>query len=459
MKNQIQVICLGIIMLFLFEIDVAKCQSALKIGDQVPDVTFTNVKNHTNKTIKLSNFKGKLIIIDFWNKWCSPCISAFPKMEELQRKFGSDIQILLVTTDTDEQLKTLYQSSEILKNTKLPIITSDTVLKKIFPHSSVPYHVWIDKEGKVKATLNDFNTNSETIENYLASGKTSFTFKQDIFSHELKYGPLFNQIIGTGYDQMKQVQAYTIFTKRNLYNSGSMEVVDTASKRMINYPIIFLFRSIYSQVQLPANAAQLNESDIKQIKPKNDVKIEINTKLPEDKKKYFYPSRNISGFDDWINKNIYCYERVFESSVMKLPHLKRVQVQNTLVIGDFERFFSLTSKMEYRNEKCLIIYKLGNNGQFETKGGERIHEKTANKVFRLRNYPVGTLISIISSRFMLYSGEIPVIDETGYNGNIDVDFNFDDNRSVESLNKDLNRFGLGIKTESRMVKCITLEEI
>jgi cytochrome oxidase Cu insertion factor (SCO1/SenC/PrrC family) len=56
----------------------------LSIGDKVPDIQFENILNYKSKKAKLSDFKGKLVILDMWSTSCTFCIAAFPKMEELQ---------------------------------------------------------------------------------------------------------------------------------------------------------------------------------------------------------------------------------------------------------------------------------------------------------------------------------------------------------------------------------------
>ena len=131
----------------------------LYIGDTVPmeSITFNNVLNYPGGKAKLSDFKGKYIILDFWNKGCSSCIAAFPHMEELQKEFANEIQILLVTENTQEELALLFKNSKNVKETKLPMIIGEKVLiEHLFPNRSVPYHVWINKEGKVMATTFSF---------------------------------------------------------------------------------------------------------------------------------------------------------------------------------------------------------------------------------------------------------------------------------------------------------------
>src|SRR5258705_5959636 len=58
----------------------------LTIGDKVPDIVFENVLNYKNKKAKLSDFKGKLVILDIWSVGCISCIESFPKLEALQKQ-------------------------------------------------------------------------------------------------------------------------------------------------------------------------------------------------------------------------------------------------------------------------------------------------------------------------------------------------------------------------------------
>ncbi|MGZ4100208.1 MAG: TlpA family protein disulfide reductase, partial [Bacteroidia bacterium] len=70
-----------ILWLIIFLFSILRCNAQerpLKVGDKVPDITFSNVVNYKSATLKLSEFKGQVIMLDFWATWCSSCLAAFP---------------------------------------------------------------------------------------------------------------------------------------------------------------------------------------------------------------------------------------------------------------------------------------------------------------------------------------------------------------------------------------------
>ncbi len=75
---------------------------ALKVGDTVPDVAFKMINYKSNKA-HLSEFRGKLLILDFWGAFCSTCIAQFSKLTELQKQFNSELNIIPVGFDTYEE--------------------------------------------------------------------------------------------------------------------------------------------------------------------------------------------------------------------------------------------------------------------------------------------------------------------------------------------------------------------
>ena len=68
------------------------------VGDRAPDFTLpTLAGNH----VRLSNYRGKLVFLNFWATWCPPCRQEMPSMESLyQRLKGRDFEMLAVSIDS-----------------------------------------------------------------------------------------------------------------------------------------------------------------------------------------------------------------------------------------------------------------------------------------------------------------------------------------------------------------------
>lgn len=121
------------------------------------EYSFANVINYPKPTAKVSDFKGKLLILDFWNTACGSCIASWPKLLELQEKYDRQIQIVLVNSYQNEmtvrRVLTEQREREGVEMT-LPMVCGDAGLENIFSYRGVPKVVWIDHEGRFKSFTN-----------------------------------------------------------------------------------------------------------------------------------------------------------------------------------------------------------------------------------------------------------------------------------------------------------------
>lgn len=106
-------------------------------------------KNTKNKTVKLSDFKGKVVIMDFWASWCQPCVKSFPTTTEVLREFeGKDLVFLTINTDKEKRkwkpaLKDYHPPGIALyAKKKNPILRALAV-------EHLPRYVILDKKGLV----------------------------------------------------------------------------------------------------------------------------------------------------------------------------------------------------------------------------------------------------------------------------------------------------------------------
>ncbi len=107
------------------------------------------------ETLKLSDLKGKVVLIDFWASWCRPCRAENPNVVKLYHKYNEEgFEVFSVSLDSDLNR---WKMAIIQDGLVWPYHVSDlkkwqSVAAKDYAVSSIPFTVLIDREGNVIAT-------------------------------------------------------------------------------------------------------------------------------------------------------------------------------------------------------------------------------------------------------------------------------------------------------------------
>jgi cytochrome c biogenesis protein CcmG/thiol:disulfide interchange protein DsbE len=118
-------------------------------GKQVPEFKAETVDG---KTVQLSDFKGKVVLLNYWATWCGPCLMEMPDLIRLQEKFGpKGFVVLGISVDEPDQWDNV---KELARQRKLnyPVFRlTKELLDGLGAPEGLPTSYLVDKSGKVVA--------------------------------------------------------------------------------------------------------------------------------------------------------------------------------------------------------------------------------------------------------------------------------------------------------------------
>jgi thiol-disulfide isomerase/thioredoxin len=116
------------------------------------NLNFT-LKDAENRDVSLSQYKGKVLVIDFWATWCGPCKVEIPHFVEFQEKYGkAGLQIVGISVDDTSDKLAPYIRDMKMNYPVLQGLNHDDVQEAYGPIVGIPVSVMISRDGKICAT-------------------------------------------------------------------------------------------------------------------------------------------------------------------------------------------------------------------------------------------------------------------------------------------------------------------
>lgn len=449
----------------------------LKIGDQMPDLPFgTVVNNYTGKN-KFSELKGKLVILDFWNTWCSSCMDNFPHMEALQKEFGDKIQILLINPkETAKQVTDYFQKNK-KKYPNLPSIVVDQSqivkeLLRLFPSREIGHQVWIDPNGIIKLRGAPLNNTSENIRAAL-DGKPIFILKDQgtvpTFDKDYPYHKLLGDFISTS---VSYGSFFTRFNNEYVATLGSRvenltdSNTNTRRNTYMNVEIMGFYHFVFGELLRKQQAKILYGPG-----PKSAAADCSSYILPKDTLRYTSALLDVkyANVQDYMQRK-FCYEQV-------VPGNLSAEKQKQYMLEDLNRYFGnlygTEAKLEKRIVPCYVLVRTSEKDKLASKATVSSSKQLAssNGTFIKREK---TSLGIIEEAMMTSPGLSSLflqnnkngmasllLNETGFDRDKYIDLTLPVSKSlktIEDLRKALLPYDLDIQIAEREIQFVVITD-
>jgi thiol-disulfide isomerase/thioredoxin len=395
-------IVLSVLLCFMY-IAAAAQGSFLKPGDQMPDVLIKNITNAPVKEFFINDAGNKkLLVLNFWGTWCSPCIPEMDSLARLQRANEKKLQVIALSNDSPERLKK-YTGK---KPSALWLATDTSYfLYQLFGFSSVGHSAIINTDKKIVALVLTHSINQQMIDKLLRGDTVSSNADIKEIAINTAEDPF-------GVDSLTAES----FTVRG-YMYGSPGMSKTPNSGPYAYRRISFFNTCATSIYTQA--------------------FDINSP-----KQVFYEMDKKEACDYDNKKSLYCLD------ILVKPDQKDSLYQ--LLQQKLMTIMPLKARIEQRKMPVYVLKRKEN-----TSLNFRVSEATKSSYNFSGNGYEGTavLISEFTNKYLANELEMPVVDETGLTGKYDIK-TVNELRTAENTIKAVEDLGLTIEKGERIVKAI-----
>lgn len=121
----------------------------LAAGSDVAGETDAEFQSVDGRTVRLSELRGKKVLLNFWATWCGPCVREIPELTEVYAELrGENFEMLSITADDPGTLQRFAKNNPM----NYPVVLDPTgAAHEAFRVRLFPTMVWIDEQGNIES--------------------------------------------------------------------------------------------------------------------------------------------------------------------------------------------------------------------------------------------------------------------------------------------------------------------
>jgi thiol-disulfide isomerase/thioredoxin len=115
-------------------------------------------KTPEGKAVKLSDYEGKVVLLDFWASWCGPCREEMPFLIDFYRENrNTDLRIIAVNLDDRVENMNRFLSRFFVPPGFLILVDREKEIPRVYDIKAMPTTIFIDKKGTLRFWHSGFN--------------------------------------------------------------------------------------------------------------------------------------------------------------------------------------------------------------------------------------------------------------------------------------------------------------
>lgn len=127
-------------------------------GKAAPDFV---LKAMDNSNLRLSEFRGEVVLINFWASWCGACRQAMPALNDLHEKYQRAGLVMLSVNLDDEAHRGIHMARSL--KIQFPVLLDERKeVSRLYQVETMPLTVLIDREGIVRFVYVGYNAGDES---------------------------------------------------------------------------------------------------------------------------------------------------------------------------------------------------------------------------------------------------------------------------------------------------------
>lgn len=397
-----------------------------QINKPCPDFVIKNISGNQKSAVSIKDLKDKWIILDFFASSCTVCFQSLPKINNLQKEYGDKLTFILIGNE-DGKIRTVYEKFKKKFDLQLSVAYDSSLFRK-FKISVVPYYVWIDQEGMIRA----------------------ISFPEDVTNENIA-GFLSNKPIRT-----KTTVNKTAFDPTQLFMQGGNGSGDTG----------FLFRSIFSrwnpsmQKSYPPSIEFMERPGSFQVLGADLASLfnyayfgagEWNSRSPQYgnvfPKPIFQSASSEFTADYKTGANIYCY------SLTVPPAFRNKYMLQQYMQNDLKNYFGFSARVVVQNMPCWKLVMTNEaRRKLKTRGGAPKRDFSLGGL-SYKNVSIAEIIDVLNTRFQHYP---PFVNATEMDSAIDIEIDAV-LTDFEDFKEGLQKNGLDLVLSEKEMQVLILE--